>query len=161
MLNKLEKRLRSSKMDSISVLDLAKIVELIGVFDMDAIVQDGKRYIVKTVKAETNDSACHIELGCIEYPDKDGKLTKDFTEITVDGVAIEVNDSTAGVVLPVSLAMNTIIDNFLSHKDMYSNIYQKLERLAELQQAMYMAEMSRIEIHDSIMMRMAERGAYD
>jgi hypothetical protein len=153
MLNKLEKRLRSGKLETIKLIDLAKIVDVVGIFDTDAIVDSGKRYVIKSVKSETKDSACILELSTIEYPDKEGRLVREFTELSVDGTAIEINETTEDVDIPVTPGMRIIVLDFLTNKDKYVDVVTKMQRLSELQQIFYVAELSRLEIHNGIIER--------
>lgn len=158
MLNKLEKRLKNTKLESIKLSDLVKIVDVMGIFDVDAVVQDDRRYSIKRIRAEAADCAVVLELGDVEYPDKDGKLVREFTELTIDGTAIEVNETTGDVDIPVNKCMKSIITDFLANKDKYTDVYQKLQRIREIQEQIYMAEVNRLSIHNGLVDRLSERG---
>lgn len=160
MLNRLEKRLKANG-ECIRISDLAKIIDVLGIFDTSAIIVDSRRYITKLVKKEAKDSACSIELTIVEYFNSTSTLQREYTEMCIDGTVIELSESTSEITIPINDALQSVIMNFLAHKETYTDIYKKLERISELQQSFYGAEMSRSDLQETILTRAHERGLFD
>lgn len=162
MLNRLTKkvkRLIESEAKGISAYDLARIVQVMGVFERDAFMAGTSRQFIHSVRYsyvdatdETKTVDVDFEVTFREYFDDKKILCEELMELTTGDEFYNLQkENDAMHEIPFTPAIRELLADWLASKDEYCEVYANIRQIEKIQAELYEEERTRRDIRSKIL----------